>query len=66
VDTPANRITNGVMHWRTRLRGPQSAEPWGNVVDLGLSPPAGRKETFRILIYVQALILVSREWLANM
>lgn len=54
------------MHWRTRLQGPQSAEPRGNVVDPCLSIPAGRKEMFRILIYVQALILVSRERLANL
>ena len=54
------------MHWRIRLQGPQSAERRGNVVNPCLSTPAGRKEMFRILIYVQALILVSREWLANL
>jgi len=53
------------MRWRTRLRGPQTA-PRGSLVDPGLSTPAGRKEMLRILIYVQTLVVVSREWLANL
>ena len=66
MDTQANRITNGAMHWRTRLREPQSAEPRGNVVDPGLSTPVGRNEMFRILIYVQGLGLASCQWLGNL
>ena len=50
VDTLANRITNGVTHWRTLQHEPQSAELRGNVIDSCLSTPAGRNRMFRILI----------------
>jgi hypothetical protein len=54
------------MHWRTLRRGLQSGETRGNAVDPGLLSRWQKGDVPHPYIYVQALILVSREWLTNL